>query len=373
MAGRRQFGYIEKLPSGRYRAMYHLGMGHARAKAPTTFRTKAEAGAWLAREQVRLEAGASGSPKAVRPTAPLLKDYVERWLRDRPVRPSTRVTYRRYLDLHILPVLGPKRLDEITADVIRAWHNEAAPDAPTVRSRAYAFLKTVLGTAVEEDLIAANPCRIRGASSVRPATEVVTATPTQVAHLAAAVPETYAVAILLGAWCQLRVGECLALRRRDVDTAAGVIHVRRGVTWQDGAPSYGPPKTAAGVRSVHMPPFVVAAVDEHIRLHANPGRDGLLFPAAPGADRPVHLSTFSTEVVKRGVKRTDLPPTFRFHHLRHTGLSLLAESGASMAELQARAGHATAGIAMRYQHARAERDRSLAERLGSVAQPSPSS
>jgi hypothetical protein len=51
-------------------------------------------------------------------------------------------------------------------------------------------------------------------------------------------------------------------------------------------------------------------------------------------------------------------------------LSLLAESGASMAELQARAGHATAGIAMRYQHARAERDRSLAERLGSVAQPS---
>lgn len=343
-------------------------MGHNRVKAPTTFRTKAEAGAWLAREQVRLEAGAAGSPKVVKPPAPVLKDYAERWLRDRPVRPSTRVTYRRYLDLHILPALGSKRLDEITADVVRAWHLDVASGALTVRARAYAFLKTVLGGAVEEDIIPANPCRIRWASNVRPATEVVTATPEQVAQLAAAVPDRFSLAILLGAWCQIRVGECLALRRRDVDPTSGVIHVRRGVTWQDGAPHYGPPKTAAGVRSVHMPPFVAQAVEAHLNEHANPGRDGLLFPAAPGSDDPIHLSTFSTEVVKRSVKRTDLPETFRYHHLRHTGLSLLAENGASMAELQARAGHATAGIAMRYQHARAERDRALADRLGEVAQ-----
>lgn len=368
MAGRRQFGYIEKLPSGRYRAMYHFGMGHQRVKAPTTFRTKAEAGAWLAREQVRIEAGAAGSPRVVKPAAPRLGEYAERWLRDRPVRPSTRVTYRRYLDLHILPVLGSRRLDEITADVIRAWHNEVAPGAPTVRARAYAFLKTVLGSAVDEDLIPANPCRIRGAGNVRPATEVVTASPAQVAQLAQAVPERFALAILLGAWCQIRVGECLALRRRDVDVERGVIHVRQGVTWQDGAPHYGPPKTAAGLRSVHMPPFVGAAAQAHLAAHANSGKDGLLFPALPGADEPIHLSTFSTEVVKRGVRQTDLPSTFRFHHLRHTGLSILAENGASMAELQARAGHTTAAIAMRYQHARAERDRALAGRLGEVAQ-----
>lgn len=146
-----------------------------------------------------------------------------------------------------------------------------------------------------------------------------------------------------------------------------MIQIRRGVTWQDGAPHYGPPKTAVGVRSVHMPPLVAEAVEAHLNEHANPGRDGLLFPAAPGSEEPIHLSTFSTEVVKRSVKRTDLPETFRYHHLRHTGLSLLAENGASMAELQARAGHATAGIAMRYQHARAERDRALADRLGEVA------
>lgn len=176
------------------------------------------------------------------------------------MRPSTRVTYRRYLDLHILPVLGSRRLDEITADVIRAWHNEVAPGAPTVRARAYAFLKTVLGSAVDEDRIPANPCRIRGVGNVRPATEVVTASPAQVAQLAQAVPERFALAILLGAWCQIRVGECLALRRRDVDVERGVIHVRQGVTWQDGAPHYGPPKTAGGLRSVHMPPAQVRLV-----------------------------------------------------------------------------------------------------------------
>ena len=89
----------------------------------------------------------------------------------------------------------------------------------------------------------------------------------------------------------------------------------------------------------------------------------MLFPREPGSDVPVHLSTFSTEHFKRAVRSTDLPASFRFHHLRHTGLTLLASAGASVAELQARAGHTTPGIALRYQHARAERDKALAERL----------
>ena len=57
------------------------------------------------------------------------------------------------------------------------------------------------------------------------------------------------------------------------------------------------------------------------------GLEADLEAALPGADEPIHLSTFSTEVVKRGVRQTDLPSTFRFHHLRHTGLSILAENG----------------------------------------------
>lgn len=362
---RRGFGTISKSRGGRYRARYSIG--GMWTNAPTSFRTKAEAERWLATERNRLEARSAGTP-APKPKAPTLSDYSTRWLAERPIRPSTARTYGVYLDRHIRPVLGGMPLDRLTADHIKAWHNNAAPDAPTVRARSYALLKTILASAVEDGLVPVNPCRIRGAGNVRPAVEVVTATPAQVAELAEAMPAPYSLAILLGAWCQLRAGETLALRRRDVDTRAGLVHVRRGVTWQGQAAHFGPPKTNAGIRSVHMPRHVVAAVEDHLEQHVGPTREALLFPREPGSDVPVHLSTFSTQMVKRAVKATDLPETFRYHHLRHSGLTMLASAGASVAELQARAGHATPGIAIRYQHARAERDRALAERLDDLVE-----
>lgn len=371
---RRGFGNVLRSSSGRWRARYRRGA--VWVAAPTTFRLKSEAERWLSDERRKLEAevSAGSRPKVKSPT---FEAYVRRWLNERPLRPSTARSYRANLEKHALPALGGLPLDKITSDVIRAWHGRLAPDAPTSRARTYALVRTILASAVEEDLIPSNPAKVRGATTVRPATEVITATSEQVETLAAAMPERLALTVLLGAWCQLRVGETLALRRRDVDPDAGTVHVVRGVTWQGSTPYFGPPKTAAGVRLVHMPAAMVTAVRAHLEAHVGTGRDALLFPREPGSDIPVHLSTYSTEHFKRAVRATDLPGTFRFHHLRHTGLTLLASAGASVAELQARAGHTTPGIALRYQHARAERDKALAERLpvgtgGPAVRPSPS-
>lgn len=365
---RSSFGSIRRLPSGRYQARYQLdGTGASRA-APTTFTTRAEASSWLARERVRLEASLSSSPRATRARAPKLLDYCETWLNDRPLRPSTRQTYRRYLDLHILPVLGPLRLDEITPATVRAWHQALAPKAPTVRARTYATLKTILGTAVSDEFIDANPCRIRGASQARPATDVVILEPTEVAALAAEMPERYRLAIFLGAYCQLRVGEALALRRRDIDLKAGRISVTRGVTWVEGEPLFGPPKTRAGVRSVALPSNVEQALTAHLRTIGRAG-DALLFEGGIRDGWPPRLQTFA-DVVKRAAHRAGLPSTFRYHHLRHSGLTLLASAGASVAELQARAGHSTPHMALRYQHAREQRDRDLATRLADLVKES---
>lgn len=367
---RSSFGSVETLPSGRYRARYATAVGRWRA-APTTFTTKAEARAWLAREQVALEQTAAGSPKAtatVRP--PRLRDYTAEWIAERrngrgePLRPSTRRTYETYLRLYVASApLGGKRLDEVTTEDIRSWHRGLGPDRPTGRARVYAFVRTVFGTAVADGLIDANPCKIRGAGQARPATPVEILTVQQVAELADAVGERYAAAIYLGAWCQMRVGEVLALRRRDIDLQNAVVHVRRGVTWIDGVASFGPPKTDAGIRDLAAPVAVVDVLAAHLtRIDAGP--DSLLFVGrTPGSPPPVQ--TFS-DAVKRAARRCGLPATFRFHHLRHAGLSLLAEAGASVAELQARAGHSTPAMALHYQHARAIRDRDLASRLDAV-------
>jgi integrase len=65
-------------------------------------------------------------------------------------------------------------------------------------------------------------------------------------------------------------------------------------------------------------------------------------------------------------KRADLPDA-HLHDLRHAGLTLAAQSGATLAEVMRRAGHSSSRAAMIYQHAAERRDAEVAERLGRLA------
>jgi len=58
-------------------------------------------------------------------------------------------------------------------------------------------------------------------------------------------------------------------------------------------------------------------------------------------------------------------PWFKFHDLRHTGLTIFAQQGATLAELLHRGGHSDVDVALRYQHATRERDAALAARMDS--------
>jgi integrase len=60
-------------------------------------------------------------------------------------------------------------------------------------------------------------------------------------------------------------------------------------------------------------------------------------------------------------------PDLRFHDLRHTGATLAAATGATMAELMRRLGHSSPGAAMRYQHAADDRDQAIAGALSEFA------
>lgn len=56
-------------------------------------------------------------------------------------------------------------------------------------------------------------------------------------------------------------------------------------------------------------------------------------------------------------------PGLHFHDLRHTGNTLAAQSGASLADLKARMGHDSDRAALIYQHATRDADRRIAEAL----------
>lgn len=373
-ADRRGFGRLRRERSGRWSAAY-IGPDNRLHRAATTFDAKDNAVAWLAGERKLLDLDSWTPPadrRASKPTAKgkTLREYSEEWLENRrtsrgPIKPRTKADYRRLLDRHVLPVLGERPLVRITSDEVNVWYLSLNGKTPTERAHAYQLLRAILATAAEPKvkLISQNPCQIDGAGQVSRAHEVRTASVDELLAITAAMPERLQLAVLLGAWCALRYGEIAELRRKDIDLRQEVIRVRRGVTWPDGKATVGSPKSKAGLRDVHVPPHTVSIIRAHLNEHTAPGPEALLFPSLSGGH--LHPRTFGKafDKAREAAGRSDL----HFHDLRHTGAVLAAQTGATLAELMARLGHSTPGAAMRYQHAAADRDREIAQRLSAMA------
>jgi integrase len=56
-----------------------------------------------------------------------------------------------------------------------------------------------------------------------------------------------------------------------------------------------------------------------------------------------------------------------FHELRHTGSTMAAAAGASLADLKRRLGHSTSSAALRYMHPTEGRDKEIAAALSDLA------
>ena len=360
---RRGFGTIRRLPSGRFQATY-VGPDLGRHSAPFTFDARGYAERWLEEERRLMELEVWTAP-AAREAAKLLDEtltirvYAAQWLAGRVLRPNTQKDYRHLIEDVILPGLGDLRLHDLTRADVRRWWATLDATKPRTNAKAYALLRTIGATAVDEEVIAANPVLIRGAGVSKRQRTIEPATLPQIATITEAMPERLSLAVLLACWCALRYGEMAELRRSDIDFDRGVIKVRRGAVWLKGRTISGPPKTAAGARDVAFPPHLAPTIREHLTTYAQWGKDGLLFPSQSGG--PISPSSFFKPW--RKARLAGGRPDLRFHDLRHTGAVLAAQEGATLAELQARLGHTTPAAAMIYQHAASERDKELAERL----------
>jgi len=359
MPARRHFGSVRKLPSGRYQASYwHLAERHT---APDTFTTKGEAYAWLSTVEADVLKGAWVAPSAGSQT---FGDYGSSWLdRRRDLRPRTRELYKYLLDGFLLPAFRNICLADLTLARIRIWHGQLMMEHPRVAPKAYRLLKTILNAAVEDRRIIANPCQIKGAAAEHPGERPV-ATIAEVEALADAVPPSYRAMVLLAAWCSLRFGELAALTRQRVNPIQGWVDVQQTLTeTDDGRLQLGPPKTKAGRRTVAIPPHVVSDLINHLETYVGPMPDSVLFTAPEGTSY-LRRRNFTRRVWKPATVKVGV--SLHFHDLRHSGLTWTAATGATLAELMRRAGHATPRAALIYQHATEDRDRVLADALSKL-------
>jgi len=352
-------GRVRQLPSGRWQARYPDHDGTLRP-APMTFDTKLDAGAWLA-DYVE---GVVIAPQRQRD--PTLAEYADAWLAGRDLKPRTRALYRDLLDDLILPNLGALRLSRMSPAKVRDWYGKLDASRPTQRAHAYGLLRSITTTAVADELLATNPCRIRGAGSTQTRHQPKVASLGELEVMVAAMPPRYRLMVLLAAWCALRFGELAELRRGDVDLEARLVRVQRGVTRAGGEVFIGDPKgtRAAGRRSVSIPPHLMPLLEAHLDEHVGADPEALLFPARHGGNLAPSSLYKVWYPAREAAGRSDL----HFHDLRHTGATLAAATGATLADLMSRLGHSTPAAALRYQHAAADRDRAVADALSGFAE-----
>lgn len=365
--GSRGWGHIRQLPSGRFQASY-IGPDRIRHTAPTTYTRKQRAEGWLADERKLIElddwtppAARSASRAAGRIT---VTDYATTWIKQRPLKPRTRSGYTDMLRLHITPTaLGKTPIGALTPAAVRSWYSKLDPTYTRRNSHLYGLLHAVVATAVTDGLLASNPCTLTRVMNPPRKREPVILTIPEIAALADKVPGKFKAAVLVSAWCGVRWGELVELRRKDVSEDCEVLSVRRAVTHR-GTCRIDTPKSGKG-RAVVIPPHIRADLTAHLGTIANEPEALLFPPARTGCHLNDKVFRDGIAPALESIGREQL----RIHDLRHFAGTQIARVG-NLVESMQRLGHSTVKASLIYQSVVSDRDAEIAAALSELAEPS---
>lgn len=151
------------------------------------------------------------------------------------------------------------------------------------------------------------------------AAERPTATLDQVMAIAAAIQPRYRLLMLLATFTQLRFGELIGLRRRNIDITKMELRIRTQTSeLEDGTQIDEDPKSKAGKRKIALPSALKADVELHLATFAQAGPTGRLFVGSQGG---IPRRRNFNRVWHKALKDAKIPAELglRLHDLRHTG------------------------------------------------------
>ena len=149
------------------------------------------------------------------------REYAERWVAERPVRPRMREIYEGQLR-HIVPVFANVHLCDVHPVDVRTWHGRLAASGlhHNTVAKIYRLFRSIMATAVDDGLIARNPVRIKGASAERMVERMVERpllTWDDVRAFAGAIHPKFEYLVWTAAASGLRFGELAGLTLEHVD------------------------------------------------------------------------------------------------------------------------------------------------------------
>jgi integrase len=250
-----------------------------------TFERKKDADAYAQQVGVDIRAGVHTSTKTT------VAEAGRTWVEDATHRleAATVESYAQHLADHIIPYLGKLRLSQLSVPAVRTFMDRLRADgrSPAMVKRVVGDLGSILADAQGRGLVAQNVVRSLSRRRERQAERrnkrklkvgVDIPSPAEIKAIVAHLQGRWRPLLLTAIFAGLRASEIRGLRWSDVDLKRGELHVRQRA---DKFKAIGKPKSAAGERTIPMPPILVGALREW-KLACPKSELSLVFPTGAG-------------------------------------------------------------------------------------------
>ena len=305
----------------------------------------------LAREAVRRIKRGEDPGGRTRRGEPTVAELAERFLTAHAevnCRAKTVELYRGFIDNHIVPALGDKRLGAVTGWDAARLH-ESLGNTPGAANGTLRVLSQMFVLAGKWELVArgTNPCRSIRLYRLRPRQRFLT--PAEYRRLGrvldggqedGSVPAPAVAALRLLMLTGCRRDEILTLRWDDVDAVAGELRLRDSKT---------------GPCAVALTPAVAAVLNGIPRL---PGNPWVIVGAKPGRRLMTLKSVWRRVAASAGLDGV------RLHDLRHSYASRALACGESLSMIGKLLNHSGTRTTARYAHVVRDAEKAAAARVG---------
>lgn len=328
------------------------------------FRTRREAEVAQAKIVNQINTGTYISPSALALGGYLTEEWIP-GIRPR-LKPTTWDSYRRNLELHVIPLIGSTPLQRISSTALNALYAELLRDGRCdgrggLSERSVRYIHRILhkafADALDAQLMSHNP-----ASRAKPpkankagVDELRLWRPEQLREFLEATHGARLHGIwILASMTGMRRGELLGLRWSDVDFDGCSLSITRTLVSVAYKTHVSTPKTGKP-RVIDLDRGAIDVLREECGRRAEDreawgaGHDdqGLVFAREDGS--PIHPDAL-TKAFDKEVERSGLP-RIRLHDLRHTHASIALQAGVPVKVISERLGHESPAFTLRqYAH-----------------------
>lgn len=335
---------------------YKNSLGENKKSTKRGFNTKREAEEWYMNFKLSQKGNLNMTFEAF---LEIYKNDIHKKIRENTLRSKEHMINEK-----ILPYFKDKKMNELQAKDIIAWHNilldmkdkNGKSYAPTYLRSIHSQLSAILNHAVKFYGLSSNPANAVGSIGSKKRSEITFWQKEEYLKFSETMMykplSYYAFEVLY--WCGLREGELLALTRADIDLSNAIIDVNKSYQRINKKDIITPPKTKKSIRKVKMPKFLCDELQDYFKSIYGLKDDMRIFPIS---------KSYLHHEMERGRKESGVKK-IRIHDLRHSHCSLLIDRGFSAVAIAERLGHESYKVTLDvYAHLFPERQNEIADRL----------